>query len=511
MPYFQSADVIKAGTIYQYSRNLQESCWEKDSQGLPCSIRPTNGHVQIVNQQQIDSLLRNATSAATNIYVDQLASHTYLGPPSTEDDTTQKGAGGLQYPQFEAWTYAMHTICFFTDCNLTNSDKVQGSYAFSCPGGYSRSATDSWFETGPWHQNSSNYTGYKGLAHNYVPDVGLQWGVFAHLDNFTFINGTRQTFGINGKDPDSGKLFSTFVLQCNSSLSRSSYGWANNTLTQPLGPTLANQTVLDVALGPFLSQGRVLGFPSDTLDIFRKRLAFDRVVTSIDAISRFELLMSGIGLSFLGASVGSAAASSLQLPNSIILTQVPKLPLFTLISLNMWYACLAICLCILACFLLAHGDQGKDIIAVRKLLCVEGLTRAAVNNHRSFQGEDIRIGVVKRDGQWHFKVWSAGGENKGEAEGLLQPVKGMPDTESSSFLADVRLEDSRPTSFKAATGSVDNELMRGDERSNHFEEHPASPVSPVSPLSYNNAFFINDQDERRRISQGMKWAEDERR
>ena len=274
---------------------------------------------------------------------------------------------------------------------------------------------------------------------------------------------------------------------------------------------MANQTVLNVALGPFLSQGSVLGFPSGTLDLFRERLAFDKNETSLYAVGQFEMLMSGIGLSFLGASVGPAPASSLQLPNSTILTQVPKLPLFTLVALNMWYAGLAICLCILACFLLAYGDQGKDIVAVRKLLCVEGLTRAAVNNHRSLQGEDIRVGVVKRDGQWHFKVWSDSGEGKGEAEGLLQPVKDMPDTtDSQSLLTDGRLEDLSSASHKAATGTANAEPLREDEGSNHFEEQPVSPVSPVSPLSYNNAFFINDQEERRRISRGMKWADDER-
>jgi hypothetical protein len=143
-------------------------------------------------------------------------------------------------------------------------------------------------------------------------------------------------------------------------------------------------------------------------------------------------------------------------------------------------------------------------------LCVEGLTRAAVNNHRSFQGEDIRVGVVKRDGQWHFKVWSDDAEDKGEAEGLLQPVKDMPNTESSSLLTDVRLENSRPTSFKAATGTINTEPMRGDEGSSHLEEQPVSPVSPASPVSYKNAFFTNDQDERKRISRGIEWADDER-
>ena len=183
MPFFQSADVIAAGAVYQYSRNLYESCSVTDSQDLPCSIRETNGQVQILNQQEIQSLLLNATSAATNIYMDQFTSDTaYLGPPATEDDTTQNSAGGLQYPQFNASTYAMLTSCAFSNCSLTTSNKSQGSYAFSCPGGFSSSETNSWFETGPWYQNSSNYTGYLGLASKYGPDVGLQWGVFAHLE-----------------------------------------------------------------------------------------------------------------------------------------------------------------------------------------------------------------------------------------------------------------------------------------------------------------------------------------
>lgn len=74
--------------------------------------------------------------------------------------------------------------------------------------------------------------------------------------------------------------------------------------------------------------------------------------------------MSGIGLSFLGANLITALASSLQLPRSTILIQVPKLPLYALVALNLWYAGLSICLCILARFLLSHGGHSQDIIAV---------------------------------------------------------------------------------------------------------------------------------------------------
>ena len=215
MPFFQSSDVIAAGAVYQYSRNLYESCSVTDSQDLPCSIRETNGQVQVLNQQEIDSLLLNATSATTNIYVDQFTSYTYLGPPATEDETTHNSAGGLQYPQFNASTYAMLTSCVFSNCSLRTSNKSQGSYAFSCPGGFSSSETNSWFETGPWHQNSSNYTGYKGLVSKYGLDAGLQWGAFVHLDNFRFMNETlaRSTlpnFTIIGTDPVSGKPSTTF-------------------------------------------------------------------------------------------------------------------------------------------------------------------------------------------------------------------------------------------------------------------------------------------------------------
>jgi hypothetical protein len=496
MPYLQSVgDPAQAGATYQYSRNLLPGCWNQDSQGLPCSIS-ADSESQIDYQLQINDLLLNETSAVTNLYVDPSDTFVYLGPPPIEETTTTDDVGPLEYPQFNASTFAMTTSCSPADCNLS-ANANQTTFSFSCPKGFSRNATDSWFEAGPWIQSpDDNYTGYTGLWDKYHIDTGLQWGVFAHLDEFNFLNRTSFNYSLSSDEPSF-----TFVMQCNSRIGPTEYAWANNTLFGPLSPSAANQTLFNITLGPFLSQGRIIPFPN--LQMLRDRLDIKSNATKEVVVANFQKLISGIGMSFLGANIATGPALNLQLPGSAIVTQVPKLPLFTLVALNLWYAGLAICLYILACLLLSRGDQGDDIKAVRKLLSVGGLTRAAVSNHRSVQGEDVRIGVIKRDGQWHFKVWPASNDGKGEGEGLLEPDHDKAEISAPALLNARILENSRLSSFSAKSAVVESESIMGEEEPIYHEEQS---VSPVSPVSNNNAFFTNDQDERRRISRGLEWA-----
>lgn len=502
MPYLQNVDdPARAGATYQYSRNLLPGCWKEDPRGLPCSIS-ANSESQIDYQLQINDLLLNETSAVTNLYVDPSDRFVYLGPPPIEETTTTNDVRPLEYPQFNASTFAMTTTCSPADCDLSaNAD--QSTFSFSCSENFSRNATDSWFEAGPWIQSpDGNYTGYGGLWDKYEIDIGLQWGVFAHLDQFRFLNGTSLKYSLSSDKPSV-----TFVMQCNSSIVPTEYAWANNTLSGPLSPSAANQTLFNITLGPFLSQGWIIPFPN--LQVLHDRLDVKSNDTAAVVLAKFRRLISGIGMSFLGANIATGPALDLQLPGSTIVTQVPKLPLFTLVALNLWYAALATSLYIVACLLLSRGDQGDDIKAVRELLSVGGLTRAAVSNHRSVQGEDVRVGVIKRDGQWHFKVWPAGVDAKGEGEALLQTEHDEVDINAPALLNARILENSRLSKSNAKLAVVEFESILGEEEPIYHEERSVSPVSPVSPASNNNTFFINDQDERRRVSRGLEWASGE--
>jgi hypothetical protein len=502
MPYLQSVDNPgQAGATYQYSRNLLPGCWNEDPQGRPCSIA-ADSESQIDYQLHINDLLLNETSAITNLYVDPTERFVYLGPPTIDETTTTAAIGPLEYPHFNASTFAMTTTCAPAACDLS-ADTSQTIFSFSCSEGFSRNSTDSWFEAGPWIQSpGDNYTGYTGLWNKYNIDTGLQWGVFAHLDNYRLPNGTSFNHSLT-----SGKPSVTLVMECNSRIGPTAYSWANNTLLGPLSPDIANQTLFNITLGPFLSQGRILPFPN--LQMLQDRLDVKDNDTTGAVLAKFQTLISGIGLSFLGANIDTGPAINLQLPGSTIVTQVPKLPLFTLVALNLWYAGLAICLYILACLLLSRGDQADDIKAVRELLSVGGLTRAAVSNHRSIQGEDVRIGVIKRDGQWHFQVWPASNNDKGEGEGLLQPDvdTGAASTTAGSGLSDGMDESSRLSIFTTRSTTTNSAYFRGDEEPGSHEE---PSVSPMSPASYTNALFSEDHEDRRRISRGLEWADGKR-
>lgn len=505
MPYFQSVvDPAQAVVDYQYSRDLLPGCWNTAAQDLPCSLsRPSNGEIQVFNLEQVNDLLMNETSAMTNLYFDPISKNVYLGPPPIQDTSAASDGGTPQYPRFEASTFAAFTVCRTTDCNLTiNADET--SYSFACPGGFSRNATTEWFEAGPYIQTTGNYTGYTELQGKYESAVGLQWGVFAHLEDVVDLDGNTNYSVSTVKDHTAGKPSTTFVMQCNSTIGQTDYFWANGSLANGLSPNNANQTLFNILLGPFLSQGPVINFPK--LETFRTRLNLTSANNTITQVTtKFEELMGGIALSFLGANIITAPATMLQLPQSTILTQVPKLPLFTLVVLNLWYAVLAICLCILACVLLSRGENGQDIIAVRKLLSVSGLTQAAVSNHRSIHGEDVCIGVIRRDGEWHFNVWPAN-VGKGEAERLLPKEKKAADTGASSTLGDADSTAQTSGQQSIEITMVEAEPMLRDYNDRRDDDQP---VSPISQMSYSGDFLTSDLEERRRVSRSLEWADDE--
>jgi hypothetical protein len=182
----------------------------------------------------------------------------YLSPPSAQDDSIASNGENLQYPQFKASTFTMATLCRSINCDLSFNDE-QKSYFFNCPQGFSSNATTSWFEAGPWIQPPNDdhvYGGYTGLSEKHNRYVGLEWGIFVHLDDFRFRQRHPSKLHVERvNDPVSKKPSSTFVLQCNSSLSMSTYSWENNSLVAPLAPSIANQTPFGVELGAFLSQG----------------------------------------------------------------------------------------------------------------------------------------------------------------------------------------------------------------------------------------------------------------
>lgn len=126
-------------------------------------------------------------------------------------------------------------------------------------------------------------------------------------------------------------------------------------------------------------------------------------------------------LSLLGAVITYQAPKDLWLADSIVVTRVPKAPLFALVILNLWYAGFACLLFGLAWHVLKDEHVSQDIVEVQKMITVNGLATAAVKRQRgnlSTRDEDLRVGVVKTDEAWQFRVWVMPGAAH-EAKALL--------------------------------------------------------------------------------------------
>ena len=130
-----------------------------------------------------------------------------------------------------------------------------------------------------------------------------------------------------------------------------------------------------------------------------------------------------------------------------------------------------------------------------------------MSSHRNIQGEDIRVGVIKQDGKWHFKVWPADGDEKVEGDGLLKDEKDTVETDTSFSLTN-RDPDCSESSIKSTKlTTTEPEPVLPDREANYEK---SQSVSPISPVSYDNAFLTSDHDERRRMSRSLEWADDDR-
>ena len=380
------------------------------------------------------------------------------------------------------------------------SRDADGLFSFSCPyEGFSRNNTHSWFEAGPWSAGSYNTSRLQ-----YLNKGIFDWGVFAYLseavigDSQTLPKGTVLT-------GSAGNQSSSFILRCSSQIFDSTYGWENGCLNAPLEKTNSNSTVLDTVLGLFRTD---FTFNDESLGHFRNHLYVGEVLTS-NVTEQFATLLSRITLSFLGGCLEPRLTSTLELQNDqTVLTVVPKAALYILIFLNVWYAGLGFFLFLVACFVSAYQDRGPDIRAVQKLLIVTGLTVTAVSRQRLAQGKNLRVGVEKLEGKWHFKVWhpTDDEEKSGRlgSDDTLAPSKSVGSGPTKNqVIVDAVSVDSALSGKTAGIGPLASpQSISGNGDTAHSVD-----IVPLSPVSDQDEMILGDLDARLLTSQGLLWAE----
>ena len=416
-------DPASQGPMYLYSRNLTEDCFHSTHDA--CSVVLKADKNVTAYPDAIKDLMTDNTLSMTRI--NQTADGTWFLAPRLPHNNG--ASSSLNYQTFSATTLGASARCHrnITTCGVTEQDGKIGNFAFACDGGMNGTLVypDKWLAIGAQDQSPPNQSYWDAYWEWSSELVYVEYSIVAFLENYTISNSPQSpTFDFI---PSSGQKVrgSIVAMTCDVDMFALAYDWTNVTerplLKNPSLQTSSANAAFAVALVGYFNSA---DFDNDMKGKFRGLLdlpiAEPESVTQATVLSKFERAMGYTGLSMLGGTFEQTPATKLSLANSTIVTQVGKTPLFTLVILNLWYACFAVLLFALAVYILRDEATRRDIIEVQQLITVNGLATAAVKKQRSNldRGEgDVRVGVEKVDGAWQFRVWEM--NRLGEDKGLL--------------------------------------------------------------------------------------------
>lgn len=415
------ADPGSEGQAYFYSREFKQECLEQGADD--CSVKYGQEKVPAF-PSAIKDLILNNPSTDTQTQSDGSGAF-YLAPRVQQTSAIRPGSGST-YENFTAQSLSTTASCDrnLSSCDLDLSSLSSGSWSFACPEGFNGFLTyPDWLSIGSWWQSNGSY---EAMSSHYANFNTVEVGVAMFLENNTIKTQ-------NGSSPPHVQISllnktvsgSFLTMKCNILTTNMTYTSANRSFSNTLN---SEESVLaaSIARGPLLAGyfGNST-FDQVQTDSVRSKLGItqgttETVVAENNVWNGLESSLAFIGTCLFGGTFNSAPAKELMLADSVIVTQVGKAPLFTLVILNIWYAAFGILLFGMAIFVLQDKATRKDIEEVQRLLTVDGLAVAAVRKTRpnlAFNDQNLRVGVEKVGGKWQFRVWEM--ENQAEAKALL--------------------------------------------------------------------------------------------
>ncbi|KAL9107527.1 MAG: hypothetical protein Q9227_007629 [Pyrenula ochraceoflavens] len=164
---------------------------------------------------------------------------------------------------------------------------------------------------------------------------------------------------------DIGQLAQAMIAFCKHTIFDVHYSYTNATYSV-IDTKVSNQTVADITNIPLM-----LGHPQHYIES-----QVDAIMSSSNStqiVGNYSLTYSQASMAILAGVLDPAAASSIQFRRDILVTRVPKAPLFTLIALNLLFAALGLVLTLSALQTLIGGHDGA-VADVKARLGVAGLT-----------------------------------------------------------------------------------------------------------------------------------------
>lgn len=398
----------------------------------PCSVKEENGRLVAAYPLEIGGLLQQ-NSVDTEIIPGPGSSPdgSHMLAPRLAQSEDLKVTSAMNFQNFTASAFSVTASCSTDDrsqeniCTFPDRPNATTSWNISCNGGFETTLSEaSWLHIGTQSLDDSTPSSVSSLI-----DVSL--AMFLERRNLS--SWPMQTLAWRNPQLNDTVVGVLLTTTCTLRLAQATYSWTNVTLNQN---SAQGSTPNDTAAGivrsligdaGFFNANNTDNLQNIRLNAFQQGLGLtisqapNGTVDGDSFRKALEDSLAYVGIALLGGTFEAGPAISLQLGNSTIVTQVGKAPLFTLVILNIWYACFGLLLALLASYILLRSESSEGIVAVKQLLTVDGLARAAVVKYRgdlSGETSDLRIGVEKVDGKWQFRAWNVSDEEH-ESKALL--------------------------------------------------------------------------------------------
>lgn len=394
IPSEQTQLQVNSPSVHSFGRG---DCTQNGT-GSPCNVITAMGKSYLVSASEAFKVLHNASTINKVNYFpsDQSQAVLYLGDAASSSNIDFKASTFAASTQCQPITYDC-THMYPNDSKFNCTPALTGDFnTLSSPVGVKLFSNSSLTRNLPFtYQN---------------PLYFATWAVKEQVDSKSFSNDPGVAY-----HSDTVKTLS-WILNCSSTVYEATYTWVNGTVTS-FNTTLANSTLGGIMSGPFGN---------------------DRVNAALQCSANFasagnssaeiaEITAAFMSRAVLSLSVGAISSRKNIIEQSrsrILLTRVPVVPFYLLITLKALYVCGII---ILAAAIIIWSHP-KEVAGLRSHFTIDGLVDTIFredkihiplsenleemeNGFQKSKESEMKVALLKRKEEWSYAtVMSKSGE-----------------------------------------------------------------------------------------------------
>ncbi|KAL6821671.1 hypothetical protein J3E69DRAFT_382184 [Trichoderma sp. SZMC 28015] len=387
IPVEQTQLRINCPSVHSFGRGLISSDCNKNDTSSPCNVITAMGKSYLVSASEAFKVLHNASTINRVNYFpsDQPQAVLYLGDAASSPNV-----------DFKASTFAVSTQCQPITYECTHMHPNDSK--FNCTPALTGDFNTLSAPVGVKLFSNSSLT--ENLSFTYQnPVYFATWAVKEQIDSKSFANDPGVAY-----HSDTVETLS-WILNCSSTVYEATYIWVNGTVTS-FNTTLANSTLGGIMSGPF---------GSDRVNAALQCAANFASAgnSSADIAETTATFMSHAVLSLSVGAISSRKNIIEQSRSRILVTRVPIIPFYLLITLKALY----VCGIILLAAIIMIGSHPKEAAGVKSQLTIDGLVgtifredKLQVSQVSEEMGSDfhkieereVKVALLKRTEEWTY-------------------------------------------------------------------------------------------------------------